>query len=88
MSDCAVREVMSLAEEETSNFTEDETSTTSDDGSVEIDAPLPPLTRRACVCNSKIVLRWRKYKGYDGAWGRCARCNGWCKMLYFYYNKK
>lgn len=33
-----------------------------------------------CNCPSKLVMKFRRYLGYAGAWGRCVRCNCWCMI--------
>lgn len=33
-----------------------------------------------CNCPSKLVMKFRRYLGYAGAWGRCVRCKRWCMI--------
>jgi hypothetical protein len=39
----------------------------------------PPLSNCACVCEPKVILEWRHFKGYADLWARCVKCSGWCK---------
>ena len=34
-----------------------------------------------CNCPSKLVMKFRRYAGYAGAWGRCVRCKRWCMIM-------